>query len=145
MTYRRKQPVIDLKSQSKWYFFIFRKRVNEIEKIEEENKKLKKELKNTKIRLRSTSKDNKLLDMSWGKNSFANKYIGILENKNNCLSRGRSQTDLNFGINHKFDQINIDKYKTKIQILQCTNDNVVKENALLRLKRKNLYFIINGL
>lgn len=95
----------------------------------------------TKVRLRATSKDKKLLNESLNKCSFASKIIGLSDCKNNnSLSRERSQTELNFGINNKPDSISIEQYKIKINVLQSTIDKVIQENAVLRLKRKNLSF-----
>jgi regulator of replication initiation timing len=111
--------------------------VNEFKQIEDENKKLKKELTTTKVKLRNTSKDRQILDSNLSKCSFASRILAFSDTKNKSLSRDRSQTEL--GFSNRIDS-QIEKLKTKVGILQSANDKVVRENATLRLRRKNYSF-----
>lgn len=99
--------------------------------------KLKKELACTKVKLRNTSKEKKILDVNNSRCSFASRFLGMSEGKNHSPSLDRSQnerTQRNFGKLEK----EIETLKVHVNVLQNANDKVVKENALLRLRRKFL-------
>ena len=110
-----------------------------INNVEEENKRLKKELATTKVKLRNSSKDRKLNDTTINKNSFASRILGHSEAKNNSLSRERSNTEKSTAITNKLEN-SLERHKMKCSVLQTTNDKIVQENAMLRLKRKCEYF-----
>jgi hypothetical protein len=64
-------------------YILYRKRANEFMLIENENKKLKHELATTRVKLRNTSKDNRLLDSNLNKCSFASRILAFSDTKNN--------------------------------------------------------------
>lgn len=107
--------------------------------MEEENKKLKKDLASAKTKLRNTSKDRYLYETNLSRNSFASKVSGVYDCKPHSLSREWNNTDRSNILSSKFDAIN-DNSKVKVSILQSTNDKIVKENAMLRLRRKQIYY-----
>ena len=61
--------------------------------------------------------------------------FGLSEGKNNSHSRERSITENSTALTNKLEST-MDQYKAKISILLTTNDKIVNENAMLRLKRK---------
>jgi len=114
------------------------KKLNDYKAVEDDNKKLKRELATTKVKLRnSSSKDKKMVDTNLSKWSFASRIFGTSEGKNASQSRERSNTDRSSVLTSKLEGA-IERYKMKINVLQSTNDKIVNENAILRLRLEEL-------
>lgn len=105
-----------------------RRRISEYKNVEDENKRLKKELANTKVKLRNSSKDNRVLESSLNRSSLATRIFGIPEHKQKSPSKERDRSKEN----------EAERWKLHLSILQTTNDKIVKENAILRLRLEEI-------
>jgi hypothetical protein len=94
--------------------------------VEDENKRLKKELANTKVKLRNSSKDSRVIESSLNRSSFATRILGMSDNKQKSPSRERDKSR------------ETERWKLHLSILQTTNDKIVKENAMLRLRLEEI-------
>lgn len=119
------------------HFCEFRKKIKQFETVEEDNQKLRRRLSNAKLKLRSNSKDQKLTNTSTSRCSFASRLVGLSEGRRESNSRERSNTDRSVAFNISRPDSALETYKIKLSVLQSTNDQVVRENAMLRLKCKD--------